>query len=291
MEIPLKSRGMEHPQPSRVRRGRFLSWFSCCFGEDSQYHENDLQPLNLYNPSAIQVSVDQLVARSREARAETFSKIGKLHDFILEDDASSLPASVANWPAARQRFRVIVRPRGKTLLLVSDGLSDPFDDLQEDSNVNGYGLEFYVETPVSEIGLDIAEIKSSWQFQLLSTVCAMAAGHGGIRQIIDHMDLLSTEAEGISESIPSESRQSIVNSQSRVGALLGLADERQDNNRVPKMIDGMPLTDVRLVNVKLIQLQELKLITDLGADGRSQLARLFPTEEKSISSLHRPSVV
>ena len=152
----------------------------------------------MYNPSAIQVSVDQLVARSREARAATFSKIGKLHDFILDDDASSLPAHVANWPSARQRFRVIVRPRGKTLLLVSDGLSDPFDDLQEDANVNGYGLEFYIETPVSEIGLDVTEIKSSWQFQLLSTVCTMAAGHGGIRQIIDHMELLSTEAEGIS---------------------------------------------------------------------------------------------
>ena len=286
----VESRGMERPQTSRARRGGILSWFGCCFGDDSQYHENDLQPLNLYNPSAIQVSVDHLVARSRDARAATFSKIGKLHDFTLDDDVSSLPAHVANWPSARQRFRVIVRPRGKTLLLVSDGLSDPFDDLQEDANVNGYGLEFYIETPVSEIGLDIAEIKSSWQFQLLSTVCTMAAGHGGIRQIIDHMELLSTEAEGVSESIPAEYRQNIINTQSRVGALLGLSDERQEN-KVPKMIEDMPLTDVRLVNVKLIQLKELKLITDLGAEGRSQLARLFPPEEKLLSSLQRPSVV
>lgn len=281
---------MDPPQARRARRGGLSSCFGCCFGEDSQYHENDLQPLNMYNPNAIQVSVDQLLAKSREARAEAYAKIGKLHSFSLEDDSSSLRGNVANWPSARQSFRVIVRPRGKTLLLVSDGLSDPFDDLEEDANVNGYGLEFYIETPVSEIGLDVAEIRSSWQFQLLSTVCAMAAGHGGIRQIIDHMELLSTEAEGVSDSIPAEFRQNIVNTQSRVGALLGLADERQEN-KVPKMIDNMPLTDVRLVNVKLIQLQELKLITDLGAEGRTQLARLFPAEDKSISSLHRLPVV
>ena len=76
-----------------------------------------------------------------------------------------------------------------------------------------------------------------------------------------------------------------------MGALLGLSDERQDN-KVPTMIEGMPLSsDVKLVNVKLIQLKELKLITDLGAEGRNQLARLFPPEEKLISSLSRPSVV
>ncbi len=113
-------------------------------------------------------------------------------------------------------------------MLVSDGLSDPFHDLQEDANVNGYGLEFYIETPVSDIGLDVAEIKTSWQYQLLFTVCSMAAGHGGIRQIIDHMNLLSTEAEGVADSIPSEFKQDTVNSQSRVGALLGLEDDRHD---------------------------------------------------------------
>lgn len=47
---------------------------------------------------------------------------------------------------------------------------------------------------------------------------------------MDDMKLLSTEAEGVRESIPEEFRQSLVNSSDRVGALLGLQDSRQDNS-------------------------------------------------------------
>jgi len=268
-----------------------LSCFSCCFGEDSKYTENDLQPLTLFNPSTSQVSIDHLVGRSQEARANTYRKIGRLHDFILEEDTTTLPPNVPSWPSTRQRFRVIHRAKSNTLILVSDGLSDPFDDLDEDANINGYGLEFFIETPVSEIGLDVAEIKSSWQYQLLFTVCSMAAGHGGIRQILDHMELLSTEAEGVGESIPSSSKADVVNQDSRVGALLGLSDVSTLSSRIPKMIDDMPLTDVKLVNVKLIKLPELKLITSMGADGRTQLAHLFSGENVLVSSLKRETVV
>ena len=107
-------------------------------------------------------------------------------------------------------------------MLVSDGLSDPFDDLQADANVNGWGLEFFIETPAAELGASPAEIKASWQFQLLYTVCSLAAGHGGIRHIIDDMQLLSTEAEGVSEAVPQDHKKTHVNKAARVGALLGL---------------------------------------------------------------------
>ena len=53
----------------------------------------------------------------------------------------------------------------------------------------------------------------------------------------------------------------------------------------------MPLTDVRLVNVKLISLAELKLITELGAEGRRKLAELLQGPDLLVSSLERPSVL
>ena len=56
----------------------------------------------------------------------------------------------------------------------------------------------------------------------------LAAGHGGIRAIMDDMKLLSTEAEGVREAIPDESRHSLVNSSERVGALLGLQEQRDE---------------------------------------------------------------
>ncbi len=50
------------------------------------------------------------------------------------------------------------------------------------------------------------------------------AGHGGIRSIMDDMTLLSTEAEGVNDTIPEEHKGSHVNSAGRVGALLGLTE-------------------------------------------------------------------
>lgn len=47
-----------------------------------------------------------------------------------------------------------------------------------ENNVNGFGLEFYIETPADEVGTSLSEIKKSWQFQLLYTVSQLAAGHG-----------------------------------------------------------------------------------------------------------------
>lgn len=45
-----------------------------------------------------------------------------------------------------------------------------------ENNVNGFGLEFYIETPADEIGTSLNDIKKSWQFQLLFTVSQLAAG-------------------------------------------------------------------------------------------------------------------
>ena len=45
-----------------------------------------------------------------------------------------------------------------------------------DGNVNGFGLEFYIETPGDEIADTIHDVEKSWQFQLLYTVSQLAAG-------------------------------------------------------------------------------------------------------------------
>lgn len=52
----------------------------------------------------------------------------------------------------------------------------------------------------------------------------------------------------------------------------------------------MPLTDVLLVNIKLLTLPELKLITDAGAEGRRQLSEEFNGPSRLVSSLKRMSV-
>jgi hypothetical protein len=54
----------------------------------------------------------------------------------------------------------------------------------------------------------------------------------------------------------------------------------------------MPLSEVRLVNIKLIKLSELQLITESGAEGRKKLSQLFSNDQdRLISSLTRQSVI
>lgn len=45
-----------------------------------------------------------------------------------------------------------------------------------DGNVNGYGLEFFLETPADELPDNAEDVARSWQFQLLYTVSQLAAG-------------------------------------------------------------------------------------------------------------------
>lgn len=60
---------------------------------------------------------------------------------------------------------------------------------------------------------------------------------------------------------------------------------------VPARVEGMPLTDVLLINIKLLTLQELKLITEKGAEGRRKLNDLFVGANRLVSSLSRESVI
>lgn len=268
-----------------------LGCLRCCGSTAEQSGDQYLQPLNLLQPRN-GTTVDDLIEQSSAARDRLWRSLGSLEPFALSQTTTSSPTTGPKWPALQQNFRVIHRPSGN-VMIVSDGLSDPFDDIHEgDGNVNGFGLEFFIETPIDEIGNSLSEIKRSWQFQLLYTVSQLAAGHGGIRNIIDDMQLLSTEAEGVNTAIPEEYMRGHVNRDNRVGALLGLTDLRHTAaDYVPDKIEGMPLTDVRLVNIKLISLSELKLITDRGAEGRKKLAELLNDENRLVSSLKRPSVL
>ncbi|CAL8469135.1 g8676 [Coccomyxa elongata] len=289
--------------------GRLLSNFADCIccGRGNRYQSADTwmnQPLNIFQPRST-ATLEDLLEKSSRAREAVWQELGSLEPLVLSHLVSPTLSGGPKWPALRQAFRLVRRPNGN-VILASDGLSDPFDDITlGDGNVNGFGLEFYIETPGNEIAETIHDVKKSWQFQLLYTVSQLAAGHGGIRAIMDDMKLLSTEAEGVNEAIPEEHRKALVNAAGRVGALLGLqsgsgaepgspqenGDADDAGTSMPERIPDMPLTEVKLVNIKLLTLAELKLITDRGAEGRRRLSELFSGPDKLVSSLHRSSAV
>lgn len=60
---------------------------------------------------------------------------------------------------------------------------------------------------------------------------------------------------------------------------------------VPERFEGMPLTDVLLVNIKLLMLSELKLITQKGTEGRRRLSDAFTEPARLVSSTRRTAVL
>lgn len=79
-----------------------------------------------------------------------------------------------------------------------------------DGNVNGFGLEFYIETPGSEIAETIHDVKKSWQFQLLYTVSQLAAGAADHTQALNQFWLIPASSTGsrafsVSKALPKRS--------------------------------------------------------------------------------------
>ena len=74
--------------------------------------------------------VDELVEQSSSAREELWQSLGTLEPFALSQNGSNSLVTGHRWPSLKQNFRVIHRPNGN-VMVVSDGLSDPFDDIHE----------------------------------------------------------------------------------------------------------------------------------------------------------------
>lgn len=140
----------------------FLDCFSCCGHREDANHDQYLQPLNLMQPQVPAATggcvrrqrrtpcrrlstaacglrvipcclpaVSELVEQSSAARERVWRNLGSLEPFALGQSPSSSSAMAGpKWPAMRQNFRVIHRPSGN-VMIVSDGLSDPFDDIHE----------------------------------------------------------------------------------------------------------------------------------------------------------------
>ncbi|MFO0636494.1 MAG: hypothetical protein U0168_27000 [Nannocystaceae bacterium] len=207
--------------------------------------------------------------------AQAWARWGTLDGDVLTHLLNPVFMGGPRWPALRQAYRVA--RRDGAVLLASDGLADPFDD--GPSDVNGCGLEFYAIT-----GDPLERVAGSWLWDVVWQMSNFAAGHGGIRKLLDELGTLSTELYDV--GIPGEHASRFVNAHGRVGVLLGVEDAL-----VPSVVAG-PLSPIRLVDIKLLTLDELELAATGGAAGRAKLAALFAAgPEATHSSLQRRSVL
>lgn len=210
------------------------------------------------------------------ARNQFWNQIGTVDPYVLTHLINPAFMGGPVWPALRQAFVKVETPN--SVILASDGLSDPFDNMKEANQ--GFSLECYIESDDPQLRKDISELKHTWQFQLVYQIAQNFAHHGGIKELMQRYEVLSMELSSISVPEPFVTRDG------RCGVLLGL-----ESNQTPNVIAG-PVSDILLVSIKILTPKELDYITQHGAAGRKKLAQLFREQGTyHLSTLNRESVI
>jgi Suppressor of fused protein (SUFU) len=191
------------------------------------------------------------------------------------DELAVAPRAICyEWPGYRQNWGIIHREAGR-LLLVSEGLSDPFIARMEPSV--GFGLELALETEPTELPLD--SIEESWPYKLLSRVAKEVVAQEHVRERAK-AGLFSLEVSGKGMPAP------LVTKEGRVGVLLGV-----ESRTLPRQF-STPFGDVRLVTVKALLPAELEYVAKRGAEGAAELARRFAQSgEEHVSLANRRAAV
>jgi hypothetical protein len=203
------------------------------------------------------LQTDAWLQRTKAARDGVFSAWGALEP--------------ARRKAGRPGLRV-ARQRAATLV-ASDGLADPDGRVDQ----NGLGLEVFAISRAQE------SVPGSWLGDLVRAVSQQAVRHAGLGPLLHDLGALTVELYDV--RIPAEHRTRFVTHEARVCVLLGLTDVE-----LPEVVEG-PLASIRLVNVKLLTVDELAFVLQGGnAARRVLMTRLRQQGDVLASSLERESV-
>lgn len=210
--------------------------------------------------------------RTHERLDQHWSSVGALEADVLGHLISPGLMGGPSWPTTRQAYRVVRRSGG--ILLVTDGMSDPFDG-DDAPAVNGFGMELFLETPDIPAELrgepgDISRLSHSWAFELLSHVAGTIAGAGGIVDRLEQYGALSMELPGVSASraIREQLPAHYVTADDSLGILLGAPAPD-----FAPIIEDMPLSPVHLVPLMLLTADELEYLRQGGGAARMEVAR------------------
>ncbi|MDP5104398.1 MAG: hypothetical protein NWP98_10775 [Erythrobacter sp.] len=211
------------------------------------------------------------------ARAAVWSTCGKVDDdviaYLISPEFNGAPA----WPTTRQAFRV-VRPEG-SLIIASDGLSDLFVD----TNLTqaGFECEVYIESP-DLAGSGFADIRSSWQFDLIESLARNVADFGGIQGPISKYGIFSMELPA-----PATMPAHWLTQRGTVGALVNMTVP--DRPARCQLDEGV---EIRIVALTILLPDETEYVVAGGAETRAEIAqRLISSGTGLTSPVDRPSVL
>jgi hypothetical protein len=215
-----------------------------------------------------------------DARQAVWSRLGDMDRDMLGPALNPAFLGGPEWPAGRQAFLRVRRPR--SVLLASDGLSDPHLEPElVEPGLSGFGVEVFLETTDPAVtGEGIGSIIGTWAFHLLYEMAQNVAYMGDVAERLDGLGIVSMELQDFSVGSGWDTPDG------SVGVLLG----------VPA--DGMPegletgVGNARLVAVTLLRPAELGHVASGRAEARAEIAeRLAVAGVHHRCDLSRPPVV
>ncbi|GAA5024132.1 hypothetical protein GCM10011506_07530 [Marivirga lumbricoides] len=215
---------------------------------------------------------------SCEKREDYWKSIGKLFPDVIGNMINPSFMGGPRWPCLRQAH-IGVQLHDK-IIISSDGLSDPYDDYDantENQSYNGIGIELYA---ISENKYNnIQEIIDSWEFNILRQVSSMAASNPNISYMLNDYGYISSTINGI--DLPSK----FLGVNGETGVLLGL--------KTNEVLDKIKLSieEISLVNVAILTKRELDYIIENGAKGRTEVANKLTEQGYYKLSKDRESVI
>ncbi|WP_409026371.1 hypothetical protein OX462_14485 [Janthinobacterium sp. SUN098] len=220
----------------------------------------------------------QMLAAACAARDAFYATLGTVDTDVLAPLVNPAFMGGPRWPSLRQAWRVI--RRADTIIIASDGLSDPFEDDDDVFVPRGHLLEVCIEAPLS--AFDGKDVAYSWLFDLIYQVSQNVADHGSIDLLVQRHGSVSMvlDVRDAPAGLEDEDEQ--------VGVLLA-----QGASSIAPSFDT-PYGEVMLLAVTALQPAELAFISEAADKARSRrdlAAALAASPTGHWSVAQRPAVI
>jgi hypothetical protein len=235
-------------------------------------------------------TLEALCDRLYEAREQSLARLGEVQSGVLSRTTPALvDGNMIPWPTMMRGTQRLVR-KAQSVLLVTDGLSNPWDpDIHGDDLPDWtFGFELALEVPLAEFSdPGVEAILSSWAPRVL-----WAATDWIVAERFDLMARVELHECTTHAILPVRELQHLVAENGFMGGLLGLpfaTGVLGAGVRHGPEILGRPTW---LLPIKLLTADEYEWATGVHDSSRARvLAELFlERAEDHLSSAHRPSL-
>jgi hypothetical protein len=199
---------------------------------------------------------DELVAHHQAAMDTYWRSIGEVEADVLSYLVNPMFQGGPPWPNTRQAYRIVRTT--DSLIVASDGLSDPFPTAISQSDRFGFGMEAFIEVKGLQ-HLTVDEIRGHWLFAAIENMAMNVASAGGFVPMLDQHGILSIE-------LPTDAGpDGWVKPDGMLGALIDLPTGRANT------VADTPIRPVRIVPITILYPVEIDDCAS-GASARQAMA-------------------